>query len=64
MHICFLHNGVYNSNGLRTKLIELTARVSDTILIYVGGAGVNRMRKMPKQIFIKRKLRNVSEIDF
>lgn len=57
-------SGAYNSNGLRTELIELAERLPDTISIYVGGAGVKKMRKMPKQIIFKNRLEDVAAIDF
>ncbi len=49
-------SGAYNSNGLCLELNELAERLADTISIYVGGAGVKRMRKMPKQIIFKNRL--------
>ncbi len=57
-------SGAYNSNGLRTELIELAERLPDTISIYVGGAGVKKMRKMPKQIIFKNRLEDVAALDF
>ena len=57
-------SGAYNNNGLRTELIELSERLSESVLIYVGGAGVKRMRKMPRQIIFKNRLQDVSGFDF
>jgi len=56
-------SGAYNSNGLRAELIELTERLSDTISIYVGGAGVKKMRKMPKQIILNNKLQDIAQVE-
>jgi len=56
-------SGSYNSNGLRSELLELAQRLPDDIPIYVGGGGVKRMRKMPKQIIIKNQLQDVSELN-
>ena len=57
-------SGAYNNNGLRTELIELAERLSEDVLIYVGGSGVKRMRKMPKNILFKSRLQDVAEFDF
>lgn len=57
-------SGAYNSNGLRKELLELAERLPDTISIYVGGAGVKRMRKMPEQIVFKNRLHDVATLDF
>lgn len=57
-------SGAYNNNGLRKELIELAERLPQSILIYVGGTGVKRMRKMPKNILFKSHLQDVAKINF
>ena len=57
-------SGAYNSNGLRNELIELAERLPDTLSVYVGGAGVKRMRKMPEQIVFNNRLQDVSVLEF
>lgn len=56
-------SGAYNSNGLRNELIDLAERLPDTISIYVGGAGVKRMRKMPGKIIFKNRLQDIAALD-
>lgn len=56
-------SGAYNSNGIRTELLDLAERLPEHVSIYVGGAGVKRMRKLPKQIIIKNQLQDIAEFD-
>jgi DNA-binding transcriptional MerR regulator/methylmalonyl-CoA mutase cobalamin-binding subunit len=55
-------SGSYNSNTIRNELIELSERIDDQVLIYVGGSGVKRMRKLPEQIVMLQKLEEVINI--
>ncbi|MCW8932335.1 MAG: MerR family transcriptional regulator [Gammaproteobacteria bacterium] len=57
-------SSAYNTNGLRTELIELAGRLPDSVSIYVGGEGVKRMRKMPAQIFFQKSLQEVADLEF
>lgn len=57
-------SGAYNSNGIRQELLDMAQRLPDDIRVYVGGAGVKKMRKMPKQIIVKNKLKDLCELEF
>lgn len=49
----------YNSNTLKSDILDLANRLSDPIPIWIGGSGVKRMRKLPPNIIIENNLQAV-----
>lgn len=52
-------SGSYGSSALRNDLLDLAERLPVEIPVWVGGSGVKKMRKLPKQIVIKCNLNEV-----
>ncbi|MCW8930908.1 MAG: MerR family transcriptional regulator [Gammaproteobacteria bacterium] len=57
-------SSAYSNSGLRTELNDLAQQIPDHISVYVGGSGVKKMRKFPKQVILTHRLQNILDLDF
>ncbi len=57
-------SSAYSNSGLRSELNDLAQRLPHHTSVYVGGSGVKKMRKLPKQVILTNRLQDILDLDF